>query len=116
MSERVCGAIALASVPGRSSLALDLSAGDGLSSRLLADRGWRVISTEYHTKRPGWVAANLDRDLPFRDRRFDLVLMLEVIEHLADIPHALREISRVLRPGGVAILTPPNHSNTPSAI
>ena len=39
MSERVLGAIALAPVPQLSSLALDLSAGDGLSSRMLAERG-----------------------------------------------------------------------------
>src|SRR5258707_5576662 len=116
MSERVGGAIALTPAPGESTLALDLSAGDGLSSRMLADRGWRVVSTEYHTKRPGWVAADLDRDLPFRDARFDLVLMLEVIEHLADIPHALGEIARVLKPDGVAIVTTPNRLNVSSRI
>ncbi len=116
MSERVRGAIALAGPPAASSLALDLSAGDGLSSRMLADCGWRVISTEYRTKKLGWVAANLDRDLPFRDARFDLVLMLEVIEHLADIPHVLGEIARVLKPGGVAIVTTPNRLNVSSRI
>ena len=87
MSERVRGAIALAPAPGPSSIALDLSAGDGLSSRLLAERGWRVVSTEYRTRKPGWVAVNLNHDLPFRPASFDLVMMLEVIEHLADIPH-----------------------------
>jgi len=114
MSQRVYGAIDLAQ--GRSGLALDLSAGDGLSSRLLAERGWRVISTEYRTKKPGWVAANLDNDLPFRSDEFDLVLLLEVIEHLADIPHMLREISRVLAPGGIAIVTTPNRLNVTSRI
>jgi len=116
MSERVRGAIALAPAPGPSSLALDLSAGDGLSSRLLAERGWRVVSTEYRTHKPGWVAVNLDRDLPFRPARFDLVMMLEVIEHLADIPHALGEIARVMRPGAVAIVTTPNRLNVSSRI
>ena len=116
MSERVSGAIDLAPAWGPSSLALDLSAGDGLSSRLLAERGWRVVSTEFHTRKPGWVAANLNDDLPFRSARFDLVLMLEVIEHLADIPHVLREISRVMRPGGIAIVTTPNRLNVSSRI
>jgi SAM-dependent methyltransferase len=117
MSERVRGAIALAGAPPMaSSLALDLSAGDGLSSTMLAGRGWRVVSTEYRTKKPGWIACNLDRDLPFHDARFDLVLMLEVIEHLADIPHALGEIARVLKPGGVAIVTTPNRLNVTSRI
>ncbi len=116
MSERVRGAIALAPAPGPSSLALDLSAGDGLSSRLLAERGWRVISTEYRTRKPGWVAVNLDHDLPFRPARFELVMMLEVIEHLADIPHALGEIARVMLPGAVAIVTTPNRLNVSSRI
>jgi SAM-dependent methyltransferase len=116
MSERVRGAIALAPTPGRSPFALDLSAGDGLSSRMLAERGWRVISTEYHTRNPGWVAVNLNSDLPFRSASFELVTMLEVIEHLADIPHALGEIARVMRPGAVAIVTTPNRLNVSSRI
>src|SRR5215469_1347305 len=116
MSERVDGAIALAPAPGPSSLALDLSAGDGLSTRLLAERGWRVVSTEYRTRKRGWVAANLNNDLPFRTAQFDLVLMLEVIEHLPDIPHALAEIARVLKPGAVAIVTTPNRLNVSSRI
>src|SRR6202050_3557972 len=116
MSQRVLGAIALAPVPQLSSLALDLSAGDGLSSRLLAERGWRVVSTEYRTRNPGWVAVNLDNDLPFRSASFDLVLMLEVIEHLADIPHILAEIARVMRPGGVAVLTTANPLNVRAGI
>jgi len=118
MSERVRGAIALAPAPSpdASALALDLSAGDGLSSRLLAERGWRVVSTEYRTRKPGWVAVNLNNDLPFRTGRFDLVMMLEVIEHLADIPHILVEIARVMRPGGIAIITTPNRLNVSSRI
>ncbi len=116
MSERVRGAIELVPAPAEVSLALDLSAGDGLSSRMLSERGWRVVSTEYHTRRAGWVAANLNHDLPFRAGKFDLVMMLEVVEHLPDIPHVLREIARVLKPGGVAILSTPNRLNITSRI
>jgi SAM-dependent methyltransferase len=116
MSERVRGAIALAPAPTPSSRALDLSAGNGISTRLLAERGWRVTSTEYRTRRPGWVRVNLNNDLPFRSESFDLVVMLEVIEHLADIPHALGEIARVMRPDAVAIVTTPNRLNLASRI
>jgi SAM-dependent methyltransferase len=117
MGERVRGAIDLAPPPRDGAAhALDLSAGNGLSSRMLAERGWRVVSTERRTKRPGWVAADLNYDLPFRARQFDLVMMLEVIEHLPDIPHALREVARVLKPGGVAILSTPNRLNITSRI
>ena len=43
-------------------------------------------------------------------------MMLEVVEHLADIPHILREIARVMRPDGVAILSTPNRLNVTSRL
>src|SRR5215469_3755315 len=116
MNQRVRGAIDLAPEHGATALALDLSAGDGQSSELLKARGWRVISTEYHTRKPGWVAADLDHALPFKSARFDLVTMLEVIEHLADIPRAIGEVARVLKPGGVAIVTTPNRLSVTSRV
>ncbi len=47
-------------------------------------------------------------DVPFGDRSFDVVLLFQVIEHVADDVRALDEIRRILRPGGVALLTTPN--------
>ncbi|MHB8381382.1 MAG: class I SAM-dependent methyltransferase [Candidatus Binataceae bacterium] len=116
MGERVDGAIDLAPAPPPGARALDISAGNGLSTALLAKRGWRVVATERRTKRPGWVAVDLIDDLPFRDAEFDLVVMLEVIEHLPDIPHMISQIARVLKPGGVAIVTTPNRLNVGSRI
>ena len=48
-------------------------------------------------------------ELPFEDDRFDLVLMLDVLEHIADDGAALRELRRVTRPGGALVLTVPAH-------
>jgi glycosyltransferase involved in cell wall biosynthesis/ubiquinone/menaquinone biosynthesis C-methylase UbiE len=46
--------------------------------------------------------------LPFEDGSFDKILMTEVLEHLRDDRAALREIARVLRPGGVLAMSVPN--------
>src|SRR5499427_3381036 len=46
--------------------------------------------------------------LPY-DREFDLVGAFDVVEHLDDDEHALREMCRSTRPGGGAIVTVPQH-------
>jgi SAM-dependent methyltransferase len=42
--------------------------------------------------------------LPFGDGEFDLVVSHEVFEHIADVPAAVREVKRVLKPGGLAYI------------
>lgn len=42
--------------------------------------------------------------LPFAAQQFDLVYSFKVLPHVPDLPGALREIERVLVPGGVAVL------------
>jgi SAM-dependent methyltransferase len=45
--------------------------------------------------------------IPFDENRFDVVLCNHVLEHVRDDIQALKEINRVLRPGGFAILQVP---------
>jgi ubiquinone/menaquinone biosynthesis C-methylase UbiE len=45
---------------------------------------------------------------PFADAQFDYVVSIDVLEHLEDDQPFLRELRRVLRPGGRAVVTVPN--------
>jgi SAM-dependent methyltransferase len=45
--------------------------------------------------------------LPFADASFDAAICLMVLQHVADPPRALGELSRVLRPGGWVLLSVP---------
>lgn len=46
--------------------------------------------------------------LPYSATSFDLVLCMDVLEHVADANSVLAEIYRVLKPGGIALTTVPN--------
>ncbi|MBK9164635.1 MAG: methyltransferase domain-containing protein [Acidobacteria bacterium] len=46
--------------------------------------------------------------LPFTDASFDVVTSFETVEHIHDRPGFLRELERVLSPGGFLLLSTPN--------
>jgi len=48
--------------------------------------------------------------LPFADNTFDVVLSMQVLEHVQDPERAIREMHRVLRPGGKLCITLPQGS------
>lgn len=55
--------------------------------------------------------AEMDKDhpaLPFADDSFDLVMTIDVHEHLQNPPAVNRELARMTRPGGRVIVTTPN--------
>ena len=47
--------------------------------------------------------------LDFEDESFDVVVSCDVLEHVEDDDAGMREIARVLRPGGICVLTVPAH-------
>jgi len=50
--------------------------------------------------------------LTYPDASFDLVLSSETLEHVPDLHHALREVHRILKPGGIHIFTIPRLPGT----
>ncbi len=46
--------------------------------------------------------------IPEEDNSFDAAISFQVIEHVPDVPAYLKEISRVLKPGGIFLCTTPN--------
>ena len=76
-----------------------------LSERLASIPGLRVVTIDLESPLAR-VRADLTR-LPFRDRVFDVALCLHVLEHVLDDRAAMRELLRVLAPGGFGILQSP---------
>ncbi len=50
------------------------------------------------------------RDIPFKDETFSILFVADVLEHVDELDIALKEIHRILKPNGVAILTGPTES------
>jgi SAM-dependent methyltransferase len=94
--------------------------GTGKLSRALAERGFEVTASTFGAALdlgPGircLAHIDLNLPLPIADAAFDCAVLQEVIEHLENPAHVVREFSRILRPGGLWVLTTPNASNVRS--
>ena len=56
------------------------------------------------------IVVNATRDLPFRTGSLSRVWCFDLVEHLEDIPGFMREMHRVLEPGGRLCVTTPHFS------
>jgi ubiquinone/menaquinone biosynthesis C-methylase UbiE len=112
LEDRIVATLALLE-PAPQGAMLDVGCATGVVTRLMADKALvsRVVGVDFapvvtavETR-----AVNLDSDehLPFPDATFDVVTCLETLEHVHDTDHLVREIRRVLKNDGYAVLSVP---------
>jgi 2-polyprenyl-3-methyl-5-hydroxy-6-metoxy-1,4-benzoquinol methylase len=97
---------------------LDAGCGDGVNLKLLCGiPGLKVWGLDYNSLRlmrasaafPGVrVVRGSVLEMPFRPESFDAVLCSQVIEHVPEDTAVLRDMARMLRPGGLLVLGTPN--------
>ncbi|MCW2540260.1 MAG: demethylmenaquinone methyltransferase [Frankiales bacterium] len=104
---------ALALLPGQR--VLDVAAGTGVSTRELARSGARVVASDFSLgmlragrrksdrRQLPFVAADA-LHLPFADSSFDAVTISFGLRNVVDVPAALAEFRRVVRPGGTLVV------------
>jgi len=98
---------------------LDVGAGAGLFLHAAQRDGWQVQGVELARSGVEFARSRLGLDViqgqmtevELPDERYDVVTLQETIEHLLDPLADLREVHRVLRPGGVVSLTTPNFNS-----
>jgi SAM-dependent methyltransferase len=96
---------------------LEAGCGEGYGAELIAAVATRVIGLDYDEQTVAHVRAKYPRidvrhgnlaDLPLPAGAVDVVVNFQVIEHLWDQGRFVAECHRVLRPGGVLLMSTPN--------
>ena len=93
--------------PGR---AVDVACGTGRVTRLLAELGHDVVGVDatgamLQRASPLPVAAGAIGALPVRDSAADLITCCLALVHVADLGGTFRELARIVRPGGVVVIS-----------
>lgn len=102
---------------------LDIGAGRGQLISLLKQRiDVESQACDFHVENFGIAGiplakVNIDKaPLPYPDASFDVVTCSEVVEHVENPRRLIREAWRVLKPGGVLVMTTPNVLNAVSRV
>ncbi len=92
---------------------LDAGTGHGALAQRLHEQGFQVAACDLFPERFRYAPvefrqADLTQHLPYADASFDVVIAIEVMEHLLDHLTFVRECHRVLKPGGRLVISTPN--------
>ena len=98
---------------------LDIASGSGYGTNMLSEVANKVYGVDNSEEAIRYSEENFRRenvefiigsaeDIPLEDNSVDLVVSFETIEHVKDYKKLVREIRRVLRDNGLAIISTPN--------
>ncbi len=93
---------------------LEIGTGSGYGIEVVAPAARRFVTIDKHAPEGVALPANVEfrcatvPPLPFEDASFDCVITFQVIEHIVHDEEFVREIWRVLRPGGRLVISTPN--------
>lgn len=93
---------------------LEIGTGEGYGAEILASHATRFITLDKTTPENVYQAANVEfmeavvPPIPAANNSFDYVVSFQVIEHIKRDFEFVREVYRVLKPGGKFIVTTPN--------
>lgn len=104
---------------GGSGRLLDAGAGTGELSDALSKIGFEVTPCDISPrdfKYGNCKKVDLNQDLPYGKAEFDHMVCSEVVEHIENPHHLLREANRVLKRGGTLVISTPNIANVFSRV
>lgn len=113
---------AIAAKLGYNKKVLDIACGEGYGSNLLAMNAASVTGVDIDEKtiaaaEKKYKSSNLlfrsgnASNIPCKDQSFDLVVSFETIEHIDRHEEMMQEIKRVLKPGGLLVISTPDKKN-----
>ena len=103
----------LGTEPGSRARVLEIGCGTGANLRERRSRSTAAVGIDLEIRALAYcrdlavVQADALAALPFADTTFDAVVLLDVLEHLADPGALVREMGRVLRQGGAVVIMVP---------
>jgi SAM-dependent methyltransferase len=95
----------------RVGVVVDVGCGDGTRVARLRDAGWCAVGIDPGAVRPRgglWLVCASGEQLPLPDAVADAVVASHSIEHTYNPRQMVREINRILKPGGEAVVLTPN--------
>ena len=92
---------------------LDVGAGHGAFSKQLHEMGYQVSACDlfpeiFYYDQIECKKVDITQSFPYEDNSFDMIMAIEVMEHINDHENFFKEASRILKPNGRLYISTPN--------